>query len=190
MTDDRDSFVNEGADEAPTISTILRVLRDYGRFILALVVATVLVTACLVMILYVRAPKEQLGTTAFRLTFEDDEFANGMRFSTGEIVSTAVLAEVYKANDLQQYGALADFKDAVFVLQSNPAMDLLALEYQTKLGDSKLTTVDRSRLEEEFRKKRDSLKALRRSWSTTGRPITAPRFSSGMARGTPPCGCA
>jgi len=73
------------------------------------------------------------------------------------MVSTPVLSEVFKANDLQRYTAFAKFKDAVFVLQTNRDLELLSCEYTAKLSDSKLGPVDRARLEEEFRKKRESL---------------------------------
>jgi len=157
-----DAPVNERFDDAPTVSAILEILRDYLRVILATVAGVVLVTFLVTMVMYVRAPKEQLASTGFRLTFDgvlEDRFANGLRFSVAEVVSTTVLSEVYAANDLQQYGSLEDFKEAMFVLQSNPELDLLSMEYQSKLGDLKLTAVDRARLEEEFRQKRLALKS-------------------------------
>ena len=66
---------------------------------------------------------------------------------------------VFKKNQVERYLSFDDFKDAMFILQSNPDLELLSYEYQAKLAEPRLTAVDRSRIEEEFRKKRESLKS-------------------------------
>jgi hypothetical protein len=91
-------------------------------------------------------------------------------------VAGPVLAEVFKKNQLERYLRFGDFKEAMFVLQSNPDLDLLSYEYQSKLAEPRLTAVDRSRIEEEFRKKRDSLKSASFSlnFRTAGRVLRIP----------------
>jgi hypothetical protein len=64
---------------------------------------------------------------------------------------------VFKANDLQRFGKYEDFKDSLFVLQSNLDLELLGYEFQARLADTRLTPVDRARIEEEFRRKREAL---------------------------------
>jgi len=111
---------------------------------------------------YMSAPKERLATTEFRQLFDGankGQYPNGTKFSATEIVGTPALTEVFAANSLGQFGRFEDFKDALFIQQSNPELDLLSYEYQAKLADTKLTPVDLARIEEEFRKKRESLSA-------------------------------
>lgn len=120
---------------------------------------------------YVAAPTERIGAIEFRLLFDGadrGQYPNGTGFSATEIVSTPVLTEVFRANELQRFGRFEDFKDALFIQQSNPEIDLLSSEYQAKLADARLTSVDRARLEEQFRKKREAL--------------TDPRFSLTLRR--------
>jgi hypothetical protein len=161
MNDRPDGFV-EPPDDELSLQPLLQTLWRYRRTMLVALVAVVLCYVAVVFLMYARVPTERLGTLAFRLTFEgaaQDQYPNGTKFSSAEIVSTPVLMEVFKRNDLSRFGSFADFKTAVFVLQESPALEILSYEYQTKLADTKLSSVDRSRLEEEFRKKRDSLKS-------------------------------
>ena len=74
-----------------------------------------------------------------------------------EIVASPVLTEVFRINDLQRFGKYEDFKDSMFVQQSNPDLDLLAFEYQALLADTKLSPVDRARIQDEFKKKRAAM---------------------------------
>ena len=86
------------------------------------------------------------------------EYPNGMKFSSAEIVSTPILAKVFEANDLEQYLTLQEFSDAIFILESNPSIQLLDQEYQARLSDTKMPLIDRQLLEEEYRAQREALK--------------------------------
>ena len=152
---------NDEADEL-SLTPLLLTLWSYRRAI-SVAFAAVLVGYLGVMLLFSAiVPKESLASLSFRLTFEGaerDQFPNGTKFSSAEIVTTPVLAEVFRKNELERYVKFGDFKDAMFILQANPDLEMLSYEYQAKLADSKLTPVDRSRIEEEFQKKRESLKS-------------------------------
>jgi len=146
-------------------------LWSYRRFIGAALLAVFGVFLLAALGAYSVLPTERLASIEFRLLFDGadkGEYPNGTKFSSAEIVGTPVLMEVFKVNELQRFGKLEDFKDALFVQQSNPDIDLLSSEYQAKLADTKLTPVDRARIEEEFRKKREAL--------------TDPRFSLSLRR--------
>jgi len=109
---------------------------------------------------FVIVPMERIGTVGFRLLFDGasgGRYPNGTPFSSGEITSTPVLTEVFDVNGLGDFGSYRDFKNSIFILRSNPELDLLSYEYQTKLTDSSLTPVDRLRIEDEFESKRESL---------------------------------
>lgn len=105
-------------------------------------------------------PSERVASIQFRLLFDgaaQNQYPNAQPFSPAEIVGAPVVTEVYAENDLQRFGTYEAFKESLFIQQSNPALDLLALEYQSKLSDTKLTPVDRARIEDEFKKKREAL---------------------------------
>jgi hypothetical protein len=124
------------------------------------VAASMLVFGVVALALFLRAPVERTATLQFRPLFEGAdkaEYPNGTPFSSADILSTPVLTHVFEANQLERFGTFRGFKGALFVVQSNPEIDLLSYEYQSKLSDAKLTPVDRARIEEEFRKKRESL---------------------------------
>lgn len=106
------------------------------------------------------SPTEHVSSVQFRILFDgaaENRYPNGMPFSSAEIVGAPVVSEVFKANELQRFGTYDDFKRSLFIQQSNPALDLLNLEYQARLSDMKLTPVDRARFEDEFRRKRQAL---------------------------------
>ncbi len=121
-------------------------------------VAMIYVVGALIAILL--APVERLGSIQFRLLFEGadkGEYPNGTAFSASEIVAGPVLSEVFKTNDLQRFGTYENFKDSMFVLQSNLELDLLGYEYGARLADPKLSPIDRARIEAEFKNKREEL---------------------------------
>ncbi len=158
---ERDEFAEEPG-EAFSLKPVLKTLWGYRRVMLLALVALLVCYAAVILLAYALTPRETMASLGVRLTFEgaeQDQFPNGTKFSAAEIVAGPVLAEVFKKNQLERYLKFADFKDAMFVLQSNPDLDLLSYEYQAKLAEPRLTAVDRSRIEEEFRKKRDSLKS-------------------------------
>jgi hypothetical protein len=148
-------------DGEVSIRQHVETLWAYRRVIAAAMLSSTVLFILLAIVLYVITPEEREASIRFRLLFDgaaQGRYPNEMRFSADEIVSGPVLAEVYRANELQRFGEYQDFKETLFVLASNPELELLAYEYQSKLSDPKLTPVDRVRIEEEFRKKRESSK--------------------------------
>lgn len=135
-------------------------LWGYRRVIAVWVVGAATFYLVGVLLVFLTSPTERLSSVPFRLLFdgaEKGEYPNGNLFSTSEIVAGPVLTEVFKINDLQRFGKYEDFKDTMYVLQSNLDLDLLGYEFQGRLADTRLTPVDRSRIEEEFRRKREAL---------------------------------
>lgn len=147
-------------DDAISFRPLVRTLWSYRRVIVALVSAILIVFVLGGLGKYLRQPVERQASLEFRLIFEGADtqlYPNGLAFSTAEIISTPVLSEVYEINDLQRYCTYDQLKNGLFVLESSADLDLLALEYQAKLAEARLTAVDRARLEEEFRQKREAL---------------------------------
>lgn len=153
---DEAGYTDDGISLKPYVDT----LWGYRRVIAAVVAGVVTLYVVGVLLLFLIAPAERLGSIQFRLLFdgaEKGEYPNGTRFSASEIVAGPVLTEVFKVNELQRFGKYQDFQESVFVLQSDLDLDLLSYEYRARLADTKLGPVDRARIEEEFRRKRDAL---------------------------------
>ncbi len=149
-------------DHEISLKPMFEVLWAYGQTLRN----GVLIAAAAVAVLFIASsflvPADRFGTLHFRVLFEgadQGKYPNGTPFSSSEIVATPVLDQVYKANDLQRYMQFTDLKESMFALESNPDLELLSYEYQGKLSDTKLTPVDRARIEAEFRKKLESLKS-------------------------------
>jgi hypothetical protein len=158
MNTGRQEALDEADDELSP--DVVLTLWSYRRTIAIGMALTAICAVIAVLLVYLLGPRERVASLAFQLTFEGadrQEYPNGVKFSSAELVSTPILADVFRANDLDRYVTFDKFKDAVFVLQTNRDLELLSYEYEAKLSDSKLSPVDRARLEEEFRKKRMSL---------------------------------
>ena len=165
MTRGRDDLIDEADDEF-SLQPMLRTLWSYRRTIVVALAITVVTCILAGLLLYVRAPSERIASLGFQLLFDgadENEYPNGTVFSSAEIVSTPVLTEVYRANELQRYVTFPDFKESMFVLHANRRLELLSYEYEAKLADPKLTPVDRDRLEEEFATKGESLRSAQYS---------------------------
>ncbi len=157
----RPDATDEFEDQSVLLAPVFRTLWSYRRMIVA-GVAGVTGTALVLLVTLAAAQRtERIGSLAFRLVFEGAErstYPNGLPFSAAEIVAAPVLQEVYEKNELSRFGQYEAFKDGVFVLQANEALQLLTFEYQAKLSEPRLTAADRARLEEEFRRKAESLR--------------------------------
>ena len=147
-------------DDEISLQPLLKTLWSYRHVISLAVAGAMAIFVVAVLAAAVLLPVERLGTLEFRLLFEgasEGQYPNGTPFSSAEITSTPVLTEVFETNDLEPYGSYEDFKNSIFVLQSNRELELLSYEYQAKLAASGLSPVDRAGIEEEFQTRRDSL---------------------------------
>jgi hypothetical protein len=142
---------------------MFRILSSYRKWIGIALGAVVTALVITLVVGYLSAPCERFASVTFRLLFEGvdkGQYPNGMAFSIAEIVSTPVLTEVYASNRVEPYiPDFESFKNSIFMIEANPEVGLLDSAYQARLSDPKLTPVDRARIEDEFRKKRQSLNA-------------------------------
>ena len=158
-------------DDEISLRLLLRSIWLYRRVIGSVVAGVMAAFVVAALVASVTAPVERMGTVGFRLLFDgaaQGRYPNETPFSSAEITSTPVLTEVFDANGLDRFGLYEDFQNSIFMLQSNPEIDLLSYEYQIKLADSRLTPVDRARIEDEFQGKREGL--------------TDPRFTLNLRR--------
>jgi len=147
-------------EAAISFSHFFRALRAYRAAILLAIAAVAISAAVALILVYLFSPSQRTTTLTFRLDFEgapEAKFPNGLRFSATDIISAPILLKVFAANQLDRFTNFKDFSQSMFVLESNAAYELLAADYQARLGDPKLTTVDRERIQREFEMKRQSI---------------------------------
>src|SRR5688572_5563431 len=128
----------------------IEALGRYRRHIALHVLTAIVLFAIVAIGAYVVLPKERVGILGFRLLFagaDSNQYPNGSPFNAEEIVASPVLSEVYEANDLKRYTTLNKLQESIVVLHSSRAMQQLDRAYLAKLSDTKLTPVDRAKME-------------------------------------------
>jgi hypothetical protein len=159
---DQSTHINqfEPAETPFSVSNFVRTLRAYMPFIVVTVLGAGVAYLIIAIASYLLAPSQRVTTLAFRLDFsgaERGQYPNATKFTPTEVVSSPVLVKTFQQNDLGRFTTFADFASSIFVLESNPAAEALTREYQARLSDVRLSSVDRDRLQREYELKLASL---------------------------------
>ena len=154
------AIVEDVHDDDISLRVYLETVWRYRSIIAASLGLVAILFAIAVLAYRVRTPTERTASIQFRLLFDgaaQNRYPNGTPFSPSDIVGAPVVAEVFAANDLKRFGSYDYFKQILYVQQASLAMSTLASEYQAKLADVKLSPVERAKLEEEWKNKRETL---------------------------------
>src|SRR5438552_1153261 len=125
-------FTDEPNEREISLKPLFLTIWAYRRVIAASVSATLIIFVLVTLGLYLLQPAERRATLPFRLVFDGankNQYPNGLPFGTADIISPPVLGAVYDANDLKRYGSYEDFKNRIFILESNRDLQLLEFEY-------------------------------------------------------------
>jgi hypothetical protein len=166
-------------DETISLTDVFRRIGKYKTTMLMILGGITALYVVTSLAIYVLTPSVNLSQLDFRLEFRNAEkgmYPNETKFSPTEIVSVPVLSRVYEQNELGRYATFEDFKASVFVVTSNAELEALMRQYRARLSDSKLSAVDRDRIEREFEEKKASLSKANVSvqMQTTDRLTTIP----------------
>ncbi|MDO8795223.1 MAG: hypothetical protein Q7J25_11450, partial [Vicinamibacterales bacterium] len=134
-------------------------LWEYRRTLVAATLVALVLSSSAAAYLYLTSPVRQVAVVPVRFQFEgarNGKYPSLLPFSESDVVSPSVLTTVYERNELSQYMPFSAFSSGLFVLRTSVEAELLTYEYQSKLAEPRLTTVDRTRLEAEFRNKLQS----------------------------------
>ena len=172
--------VDQGASEGLSLVDVAQFL---GRHAVRLAVWVLL--ACALsggVVLMVRSglSNTMVASQTIRFTFEGcdrGEYPNGMPFSPKDLLAAPVLEQVRTGLSLPKELGASEFFGRITIYQSSREMQLLDMEYQQKLGNSKLSQPERESLEREYKAKADALrnKVFMISFDATG---------LGLGRGT------
>ena len=150
--DTQPGYFNEADDEI-SLKDLILTLWHYRKIIVVLSLSVIFIIAAVAAWVYLRQQNNQVVSLEFKLDFEgidQNEYPNGLRFSTADILSTPVLSEVYEENDLKGYLEFSNFKAGLTIFQTNDQLRFLEYEYAEKLGEKNLSLEERDRLETEF----------------------------------------
>jgi hypothetical protein len=139
---------------------VVHVIRRYRAAILVWLAAIAMALTVALLALFLLAPSQEITSRPFRLDFEGADrgtYPNGTKFSASEIIGIPVLLRVFNENNLGRYCSFDQFSHGIFVLESNQVADELAREYSARLTDTRLSAIDRERLEREYELKRASI---------------------------------
>jgi hypothetical protein len=106
-------------------------------------------------------PRATVARQTIRFTFdgaERGEYPNGMPFSPKDLLAAPVLDQAYSALQLSSFMKPQEFASRLTVLQASRDMEMLQLEYQQKLSNTKLLQPERESLERDFKAKMDALR--------------------------------
>ena len=159
-SDRRDAAAGQDArtDKSPPMVPVLWSYRRAVGLALAAVMGVFLVLG---LARYFTQPTERIASLEFRAIFEGadvGQYPNGLPFSPSEITAAPVVYDVWEKNDLQRYVDFEAFKNGFFVLESSNELNLLALDYESRLANTRLSAVERARIEAEFNAKREAMR--------------------------------
>lgn len=145
----------------PFLGPLVKMLQPY-RWIIwgALGLAALLVVAAG---LAMRAgyPTENTASVEFHVDFDgvgNGTYPSGAKFSTEDILSEPVVRRVFDVNGLEKYAQYEKFRNSFVVTSVNPDLEVLEREYRGRFVDPRLQSLDRMKLEREFREKMETLK--------------------------------
>jgi hypothetical protein len=151
---------DELPEQSVSIARTLTTIRRYLPAITVILASVALAYLIIAILTYLIGSSTKVTTLPFRLEFSgaaEGFYPNGTRFSPTDIVSTPILLHVYQANDLGRYVDFERFSRSVVILESNLEYEKLVGAYRARLADTRLTAVDRQRLEHDFELKLESI---------------------------------
>lgn len=146
------------ADEISLKDLLLSAWSSRRTIVIFSLLATLLAAAGATFVFF-QQPMREATELEFRLEFDGvdrNEYPNGLKFTTSDMLNTVVLKRVYEENELQRFLKFSVFKAALAIIQTNDELRFLEEEYAAKLSDKSLTIEERERIEAEFLGKKKS----------------------------------
>ncbi len=89
---------------------------------------------------------------------ENGKYPDDDPFSAQELLATSVLHHVYEKNGLKAFVTFHDFQNSLSVAQARNESAAIEADFNSKLNDPKLSSVERDRIVREFREQMASLR--------------------------------
>lgn len=142
------------------IGDIFAALMSYRHLIWHATVAFTALTMLAGAVYFFWQPTLWTASLDFRPVFPgsgSSRYPNDLPFGPTDIVDGTVLDQVYDKNHVQDFCARAEFRGGFVVEESSPELQFLDLDYQARLADTKLTVVEREKLQSDYHSHRLTL---------------------------------
>lgn len=163
-------------DDSEAGIDILKLVRDHGRPAVLVAVGAVLLVGAVAAYNLWTQPVRRASVLEFRPTFtraSEGAYPNGLPFSSTDVAAAPVIDLVYDENLIAEFCSREAFRGGFFVEQRSDASAFLDAEYQARLSDTRITPVERQRLQLEYEAKRDALPVQFRLVFVKPRPCAA-----------------
>ncbi len=153
---------SENGDTAKDVllGDLFRPLVQYRRLIWQATMGSTIIAFLMGALYFALQPSAWSAGIGFRPIFEgadEGKYPNGLPFAAADITDASVVDQAFAKNDLRAYCALDDFRTGFSVQLSSTSLQFLSAEFQARLSDSRLTSVDRQRVQDEFVARRRAL---------------------------------
>src|SRR5436305_524189 len=118
---DSNHSLDPNDEQEISLKPLVHIIWNYRRVIAASVSVFFILCTLGSLFVYISQPIERKASLEFRLLFkgaDGGKYPNDILFNPTEIISTAVLTDVYTANDLKRYCSFEEFKNGLFIIQS------------------------------------------------------------------------
>lgn len=142
------------------MADVLAPLAGKSRWVLRVTAVVILLVLVVGFAAYVLQPVRRSIAAGFRPEFEgidEGTYPNGTPFSSADVVDSSVIDQVYADNGVADYCPVERFRSGFTVHQSSPELSFLDAEFQSRLADPRLTSVERQSLLTEYEQRRSSL---------------------------------
>ncbi len=140
---------------------VLGEIRKHGRIAVGVAVGLFsLVAAVAVPYFLWFQPVRSVSSLEFTPLFAgaaQGRYPNKLPFGPTDVVDSTILSIVYDNNNLKDYCPREVFERAFFVDQQSDELAFLEAEFNARLSDLRLTTVDRERIQAEYQSRRAAL---------------------------------
>ena len=142
------------------VADLFQPILHYRRLIWQGTVGAAVVAILLGGLFFFLQPSAWSARVGFRPIFEGADYGkypNDLPFAPSDITDASVVAQVFAQNELQRYCSVDFFRRGLAVQESSVALQFLSGEFQARLSDTRLTVVDRQRLQDEFTARRAAM---------------------------------
>lgn len=148
-------------DQGLSLVDVWQFIQRHFVRILVWVILGCMLYSGVVVLLRSYLPRATVARQTIRFTFdgaERGEYPNGMPFSPKDVLAAPVLDQAFSALQLSGYLKPEEFAARLTIYQASRDMEMLQLEYQQKLSNTKLLQPERESLERDFKAKMDALR--------------------------------
>lgn len=142
------------------VRTLTEIVSQHYRTAAAVLLVVGGVAAAIIAVVFLAQETQRITIVEYRPTFagaSSGQYRNEMPYSPSDVIAAPVLDPVYERNGISAYCNREAFKSGFLVERHSAEYGSLIARFEGLLSETRLTSVDRSRLEAEFESRRAAL---------------------------------